>query len=365
MLSSEGLSAAIVSSGPQLAYLLGATMPSHERLTALVVSASSEATGQGMKLVSPSVDRATLAHTAAASLGIHVVSWNDGEDPYQLCLHAIASAHGATLPGAARIAVAPDTPAMHLLRFQRELPDASFELMNEALAELFMAKDEWERQALRQAAEAIDRVHSEVPTLLAPGRTEAQVYKELVERIGQEHASVDFAIVGSAGNGANPHHEYSDRTLELGDVVVVDLGGTTDLGYHSDCTRTYVVGGPSHASARVTAAYDALVQAHAAACDAVRPGVTAASVDKAARSVLEAAGYGEYFVHRTGHGIGLAIHEEPFIVGGNDVPLCEGMVFSIEPGIYVPGDFGMRLEDIVTVTASGYEPLNRGPRALR
>ena len=203
-----------------------------------------------------------------------------------------------------------------------------------------------------------------MPSLLREGRTEAEVAAELDALILDGHDSVDFVIVGSGANGANPHHSFSDRQLTRGDVVVVDLGGTLGPGYHSDSTRTYVVGGAGEADPEVVGAYEVLHRAHAAAVAAVRPGVTAASIDAAAREAITDAGYGELFIHRTGHGIGLSTHEEPFIMAGNDLVLEEGMCFSIEPGIYRSGRWGMRLEDIVTVTADGVELLTRQPREL-
>ena len=197
---------------------------------------------------------------------------------------------------------------------------------------------------------------------LRPGRTEREVGADIADAIlAAGHASVDFVIVGSGPNGASPHHELSDRVILHGDPVVVDIGGTTPEGYCSDETRTYSVGLPP---AEFLASYDVLQEAQDAACRWARPGVTAESVDAAARDVIEAAGYGELFVHRTGHGIGLSTHEEPYIVSGNTLELTPGMAFSIEPGIYHPGLFGARIEDIVVCTDDGVRRLNLRPREL-
>jgi Xaa-Pro aminopeptidase len=195
------------------------------------------------------------------------------------------------------------------------------------------------------------------------GRSEAEVGADIARAILEEgHVGVDFTIVGSGPNGASPHHELSGRVVEAGDVVVVDIGGETASGYRSDCTRTYVVGGS--ATAEVAEWYGVLQAAQEAATAAVRPGVTAEQVDAAARAVIEEAGWGEHFIHRTGHGIGLDTHEAPYIVAGNQIPLEPGMAFSVEPGIYLAGRCGARIEDIVVCTDDGVRVLNDGPREL-
>jgi Xaa-Pro aminopeptidase len=175
------------------------------------------------------------------------------------------------------------------------------------------------------------------------------------------HAAVDFVIVAAGPNGASPHHELSDRVIEVGDPVVVDIGGTMPSGYCSDATRTYAVAAPD---ADFLALYEVLMAAQDAACRWARPGVSCASVDAAARDVIEAAGYGHLFVHRTGHGIGLETHEDPYIVTGNDLLLEPGMAFSVEPGLYSPGRHGARIEDIVVCTDDAAERLNLRPREL-
>jgi Xaa-Pro aminopeptidase len=225
-----------------------------------------------------------------------------------------------------------------------------------------MIKDPAEIETLRQAGEAIDRVHARVPQFLRPGRSEAQVAADIADAIVAEgHSEVAFIIVGSGPNGADPHHECSDRVLQEGDIVVVDIGGPYEPGYNSDSTRTYSLGEPSP---DVLEHYSVLQRAQAAAVAAIRPGVTAEQIDAAARDVLADAGLAEYFVHRTGHGIGLSVHEEPYIVAGNDLPLQEGMAFSVEPGIYFPGSWGARIEDIVIVTADGAVSVNNQPHEL-
>jgi Xaa-Pro aminopeptidase len=252
--------------------------------------------------------------------------------------------------------------AEKVLRLQAAMPGCVQHLAGDVLRELRMRKSPEELQALREAAAAIDRVHARVPAWLRAGRTEREVGADIAEAIRAEgHARVDFVIVASGPNGASPHHEVSDRVIERGDPVVVDIGGTTAAGYCSDCTRMYAVGEPP---ADFLAYYAVLERAQAAAVAHVRPGVSCASVDATARTIIDAGGYGEMFVHRTGHGIGLETHEDPYIVAGNELTLEPGMVFSVEPGIYLAGRHGARIEDIVACTETGVEPLNRTSHEL-
>jgi Xaa-Pro dipeptidase len=231
------------------------------------------------------------------------------------------------------------------------------------IRELRMRKDAAEVAQLRAAGAAIDRVHARMGEFLRAGRTEAEVGAAITAAIVEEgHTSAAFVIVGSGPNGASPHHDVSKRVIERGDVVVVDIGGPLPGGYFSDCTRTYAVG--SAPSADVARTYAVLQDAQERAVAAVRPGSTAEAIDAAAREPITAAGFGAQFLHRTGHGIGLDVHEEPYIVGGNALTLEPGMAFSVEPGIYLDGSWGARIEDIVVVTESGYERLNTRPREL-
>jgi Xaa-Pro aminopeptidase len=253
--------------------------------------------------------------------------------------------------------------AEQVLRLRAALPDADQVTAGRVLRPLRLVKQPDEVDALRRAAQAIDGVHERIGEWLRPGRTEREVGRDIGEAIlAAGHATVNFVIVGSGPNGASPHHDTSDRVIERGDAVVVDIGGTMPDGYCSDCTRTYVVGGdPDPDFARY---YQVLLDAQKRSCDAVRPGVSAESVDAAGRDVIAAAGYGDYFIHRTGHGIGLEEHEDPYIVSGNSVTLEPGMCFSIEPGIYLEGRHGARIEDIVAVTQDGVERLDTIPREL-
>ncbi|OBI40401.1 dipeptidase [Mycobacterium kyorinense] len=344
-----GLAGLVITPGYDLRYLIGSRAQTFERLTALVVPVSGDPT-----VVVPRLELAALKESAAADLGLVVVDWVDGDNPYQLVAAALGGAPVAT-------AVTDAMPALHLLPLADVLGVLPV-LATGVLRQLRMVKDAAEIDALRKAGAAIDRVHARVPEFLVPGRTEADVAADIAEAIVAEgHSDVAFIIVGSGPHGADPHHECSHRELQVGDIVVVDIGGSYEPGYHSDSTRTYSIGEPS---TEVAQRYSVLQRAQRTAVDAVRPGMTAQQVDAAARDVLREAGLGEYFVHRTGHGIGLSVHEEPYIVAGNDVPLTAGMAFSVEPGIYFPGQWGARIEDIVVVTEDGAEPVNQQPHEL-
>lgn len=358
--AAAGLAGLVITPGYDLRYLIGSRAQTFERLTALVVPAAggqersdSGKTNRTPTVVLPRMELAALKESAVAELGLTVQDWVDGENPYGLVAD--------TLGGHARIAVTDSMPALHLLPLADMLGVVPV-LATAVLAGLRMVKDPAEIDALRTAGAAIDRVHARVPEFLKPGRTEAEVAADIAEAIVAEgHSEAAFVIVGSGPHGADPHHECSDRVLQTGDIVVVDIGGPVEPGYNSDSTRTYSLGEPTP---EIAAQYAVLQRAQAAAVASVRPGATAEQVDAAAREVLAEAGLAEYFVHRTGHGIGLSVHEEPYIVAGNDLPLAEGMAFSIEPGIYLPGQWGARIEDIVIVTSDGALSVNNRPHDL-
>ena len=344
-----GLAGLVITPGYDLRYLVGSRAQTFERLTALVLPVVGEPT-----VVVPRMELAALKDSAVVELGLRVRDWVDGDDPYAL----VADVFGG---GPVATAVTDAMPALHLLPLAEVLGTVPV-LATDVLRRLRMIKDAAEVDALRKAGAAIDRVHARVPEFLVPGRTEADVAADIAESIVAEgHSEVAFIIVGSGPNGADPHHECSDRVLQEGDVVVVDIGGPYEPGYNSDSTRTYSIGQPAD---DVAARYAVLQRAQEAAVAAVRPGVTAEQIDAAARVVLAAEGLAEAFVHRTGHGIGLSVHEEPYIVAGNDLPLEEGMAFSVEPGIYFPGSWGARIEDIVIVTRDGAQSVNDQPRDL-
>jgi Xaa-Pro aminopeptidase len=319
-----------------------------ERLTCLAIPAA----GDPFLLV-PRLELPAAQASPAAGLGIEMVAWGETEDPFGIVKNRLGTL--------ATVGLSDRMWALHVLKFRDVFPPAAQQLASTVLSPLRVRKSQAEVSALREAGAAIDRVHSRVPQWLRPGRTEREVGAQIAEAILAEgHAQVDFVIVGSGPNAASPHHEVSDRVLTEGDVVVVDIGGTMPSGYCSDSTRTYSMGRPPGDFA---AYYGVLKEAQEAAFAAVRPGIAAQDVDRAARDVIAKAGYGDWFIHRTGHGIGLESHEDPYIVEGNGAPLEPGMAFSIEPGIY-PGPHGARIEDIVVCTDSGAERLNNVTREL-
>ncbi|WP_026917943.1 M24 family metallopeptidase [Gordonia shandongensis] len=344
----EGLDALIVGTGPDFRYLTGSEAETFERLTALVIRPDARP-----RVVTARLELAALRESAIGDLDLPIADWVDGDDPYALALDGLG--------GDARLGVSDALPALHLVPLADRSTVAP-RLATPVLRELRMIKDAAELAALRRAGAAIDRVHARMGEFLVPGRTEKQVAADIDAAIRAEgHSHAEFIIVGSGPNGADPHHEMSDRIIGADDVVVIDIGGPVDPGYNSDCTRTYCFGA---VRADIAAEYATLQHAQEAAVSAVRPGVTAHSIDAAARDVLAAAGLGDRFIHRTGHGIGLSVHEEPYIVSGNDDVLRPGMAFSVEPGVYSAGDWGARIEDIVIVTDDGCESVNTRPRDL-
>lgn len=345
-----GLAGLLVTPGPDLVYLTGHSPLPLERLTLLVVTP-----GRDPVMLVPLLERpAALASPAGER--VEIVGWADGEDAY---------AKAARLLGAGRLAVTDSTWASHVLGLQEVARDCSFVPAGKVLPLLRAVKDEGELVLLAGAAHAADAAFDDILGTPFAGRREMDVAADLADALRRRgHEQVDFTIVGSGPNGASPHHEAGERVIVPGDAVVLDFGGRAN-GYCSDITRTVIVGEPPRELLEV---YEVVRRAQQAAYETVRPGVAAEHVDRAARAVIEGAGFGERFVHRTGHGIGLEVHEPPYIVSGNATSLEPGMTFSIEPGIYLPGRFGVRIEDIVAVTEEGALRLNeatRDPRVVR
>ncbi|RLM59221.1 aminopeptidase P family protein [Halobellus sp. Atlit-31R] len=354
-LEDAGADALVCVPGRNLQYLTGFAESQRERQLFLIVPAAGEPTFFVPALSESQIRRETWVPTVRA--------WGDDADPVAALAGCFDDLGVPTTP---RLLV-DDTMWATFVQDLREVrPAATVGLASEVLSELRVRKDPAERDALRRAAEAADEAMRRVRALGsdAVGLTEA----ELVGRIESSLTAVGGdgvafeTIVGSGPNGAMPHHAHGERRIEAGDPVVLDFGTRVD-GYPSDQTRTVVFeGDPGERFREVHATVE---RAQSAAVDAIEPGVTADAIDAAARSVIEAAGYGEAFVHRTGHGVGLDVHEEPYIVAGNDRKLEPGMVFSVEPGIYLDGAFGVRIEDLVVVTDDGAEPLNRTDRGWR
>jgi Xaa-Pro aminopeptidase len=350
-----GVDVVVVTPGSDLRYLCGYSAHAMERLTALAVPRRGEPL-----LVVPRLEAAMVDASPAGALGLELLAWDETDDPFARLAEAVTARLGST---PTRVAVGNRTWAEHALGIQRALPGSALELAAPVIDRLRMIKTPAEVEELALAGAAIDRVHARMGEWLRVGRTEAEVGADVGAAILAEgHVSVDFTIVGSGPNGASPHHELSDRVVQAGDLVVVDIGGETATGYRSDCTRTYVVGGS--APTDVAEWYAVLKASQEAATAAVRPGVTCEQIDAVARQVITDAGWAEHFIHRTGHGIGLDTHEAPYLVEGNDLPLEPGMAFSIEPGIYLAGRCGARIEDIVVCTDDGVRTLNGGTREL-
>ena len=344
----EGLSALLITPSADLVYLTGYDPPPLERLTCLVVRP-----GKDPVLVVPSLER-PLAGSVGADRFAEVVDWGDTDDPYDLVARVVGEG--------SKLGCSDQMWAAHLLRLQRSLADAEFAPASGVLGPLRSVKDQQELGLLRRAARAADETFRRIVHARLEGRTERNVADQLGELLVQMgHQRVAFTIVGGGPNAASPHHEPGDRTIQGGDAVVMDFGGRVE-GYCSDITRTVVV---RHTPREFDHIYEVVLEAQDRAFRAVKPGVSAEAVDGAAREVIERAGYGDLFVHRTGHGIGLEEHEEPYLVAGNREPLRPGMCFSIEPGIYLPGRFGIRIEDIVTVTEDGAQRLNHAQRDLQ
>ncbi len=319
-------------------------------------------------LVAPRLEATPARACPPAAAGfLPVVPWEEGSDAHALVAEMVRARSTVGHRIRSRIAVSDDLPARHLLRLQERLTDATFALASPILGQLRIVKDDDEIALLTEAAHAADRVVAQIAAGRLVGRTEADVAREVHERlIAEGHDHAEFAIVGSGPNSASPHHGASDRVIRAGEPIVLDIGGTVG-GYHSDITRTLWVTGGDPAKGpdeRFRHLFGVLHGAQAAATRAVRPGVTPEAVDAAARRPIEAEGYGEAFFHRTGHGIGLEGHEDPYIIAGNREPLREGMAFSIEPGIYLVGEYGARIEDIVVCGPDGPIALNEASREL-
>ncbi|MEU4780289.1 Xaa-Pro peptidase family protein [Micromonospora sp. NPDC023633] len=349
--AAAGLDALLLSPGSDLRYLTGYDAHAGERLTCLVLPAEGEPT-----LVVPTLERPAAEASPAPATGVRIVDHADGTDPYPLVTAALGGSVAA-------VGLADRMWAEHVLALREALPGATQRLASEVLREMRVRKSPAEVAALAEAGAAIDAVHARMGEWLRPGRTEAEVGADIAGAIrAAGHVSVDFVIVAAGPNGASPHHGTSDRPIGAGEPVVVDIGGTMPSGYRSDCTRTYVAGAP--APAEFVDYYAVLHAAQRAAVAAVRPGATAEEVDAAAREPIAAAGFGAAFLHRTGHGIGLDGHEEPYVVAGNARRLEPGMAFSVEPGIYLAGRHGARIEDIVVCATDGVQRLNTIPTEL-
>lgn len=342
----EGVDALCLSVGSDLPYLTGYRAMPLERLTMLVLPADGRGTIVVPELEAPRVDSSGLPFT--------VRGWAETEDPISIV--------DDLLNDAGNLLIGDETWSRFLIDLQDVESSRSFAKASDLMGQLRMVKSPAEIALLRAAAASVDDVVGQMEDVKFSGRSERDIARDLIERSTDAgHETMEFWIVASGPNGASPHHEPGDRVVEHGDAVVVDFGGHQN-GYASDTTRVFVVG---EAPDGFDDAFDVLLRAQIAAVACVKPGVTAESVDAVARDIITDAGYGDLFIHRTGHGIGMDTHEHPYLVEGNAQTLETGMAFSIEPGIYNPGEWGMRIEDIVIVTDDDVERLNHTDRSYR
>jgi Xaa-Pro aminopeptidase len=343
-----GLTGVLITPGPDLAYFTGYQPTAiTERLTMLIAQS-----GRAPAMILPILERPD-AEAAPGVAAVELSDWTDGMDPYAKA--------APLLDPDGRYAISDSAWAMHVLGLQAALPRTGYVSMTAALPMLRAVKDADEIERLAAAGAAADATLEQIVQVRFARRTENEVAADLAALLRERgHSQVDFTVVGSGPNGANPHHEAGDRTIQEGDMVVLDFGGLKD-GYGSDTTRTVHVGEPTAEEREV---FEIVRQAQQAGFEAVRPGIACQEIDRAPRRVITDAGYGPQFLHRTGHGIGLTTHEPPYMVEGETHELEPGMCFSIEPGIYLAGRFGVRIEDIVTVTEDGGRRLNNTPHEM-
>ena len=352
-----GVDAVLLSHGADLPWLTGYRAMPLERLTMLVLRPAGESV-----LVVPGLE---APRVAGADDLFALLPWTDAQDPIELVASLLGKGGGTNL----RCAVSDRAWATTVLALQRQLPNAEWIEASTVTSPIRAVKDAAELAALRMAGAAADRVAAKLQAgeIRLIGRTESEVSGHIAALLIEEgHQQVNFAIVGSGPNAASPHHEPGRRVIGEGETVVCDFGGSYsldgDVGYCSDITRTVVTGSPSP---EVDECYAVLLEAQQAAVFSARAGVSAEHVDQVARTIIEDAGFGDLFVHRTGHGIGIEEHEDPYLVAGNGERLEPGHAFSVEPGIYWPDRFGMRLEDIVVIGEDGSpEPLNVADHGL-
>jgi Xaa-Pro aminopeptidase len=339
----RGVDALLITPSPDYAYLLGYRAPAMERLTCLVVPADGEPV-----LLLPRLEEPLARHELGELVDeITLVPWDETDDPIRLVQTIVA--------GSLRVALQDQMWARFALRLRAALDPAQLVEAGPTMSALRRVKSPEEVDRLRAAAAAADAAMRTIVGERLSGRSEAEVSRHIRELlIAEGHDDAGFAIVASGPNSASPHHEAGERVIADGDAVVLDIGGTR-AAYCSDTSRTAFVGEPDPDFA---ALYAVLREAQAAACDAVAPGIPCSEIDAAARGIIDEAGYGEAFIHRTGHGIGMETHEEPYIVASNNEPLQKGHAFSVEPGIYIRDTWGARIEDIVVCTDAGGERLN-------
>jgi Xaa-Pro aminopeptidase len=349
--AARDVDALLVTPSADYRYLLGYPLAGMERLTCLVLPADGTPS-----LILPHLEEPMARHELGdLADDLQILPWDETEDPFWLVRELLESR-------AMRVGVQDQMWARFVLRLRAALDPIELVVAGPSISALRRVKSPEEVERLRAAARAADDAMDRIRDERLSGRTEHEVSATIRQYLlDAGHDTADFAIVASGQNSASPHHEAGERVIQSGDAVVLDIGGLQD-GYASDTSRTVFVG--QQPDPEFTELYEVLREAQLTACEAVRPGVPCQEIDSSARRIITDAGFGEAFIHRTGHGIGMETHEEPYIVEGNDEPLVAGHAFSVEPGIYLAGRWGARIEDIVVCTPDGGEPLNQSSREL-
>jgi len=337
----------LVTPGPNLRYLTDYKAKNLERLTCLAITSD-----QKPMLIVPELEKLAAMDAGLNEETVDLRTWGEGRNPFEFFLNSSFK----------NVFIDEKMTADKLLNFQKIFQESKFTNASSIINSLRSVKSDYEIDQLKSVGKMIDDVHAQVPEIIKPGLTEIEIAKMIGNKILESgHDSVDFVIVASGHNSASPHHEPSSKVIEKGEVVVVDIGGTSPSGYCSDSTRTYCVGKPQK---EILGFYSVLKSAQEAACQASGQDLTGAQLDSVARDILENNGLGKFFTHRTGHGIGMETHEEPYVVSTNQTKLVAGNAFSIEPGFYIENKFGARIEDIVVKLENGFVRCNETTREL-
>ena len=358
LLHVHGLDYLLVGPSADMVYLVGARQRPTPRMSVLLVPQEGP-----IHMVLPAFEAPSLPTLPE---GLLITTWGESDNPARLVAGLIATANG-THPGGAQctIGVSDRLWSVFLLNIQAQLPRAAFTHGSQVLTALRIVKTPEELALLRHSGAMADEVFGEIVTRRLAGRTEKNVAQEIASLLEARGLDVEgHPIVASGPNSASPHHHSGDRTIQDGDVVILDWGGTVQ-GYYSDITRTVFAGSGPRPGSEEERVYGLVAQAQEAGVRAARPGMACETLDAVARDLLTDAGYGQYFIHRLGHGVGLDGHEPPYLVKGNATILQPGMVFTVEPGLYLPGKFGVRVEDTVALGETGAERLNNVPREIR
>ena len=341
----EGVELLALGPGPHMQWLLGFQPHADERLLLLLI------TQHGAEFAMPALE----ADSAGQHTDLPMHLWADADGPGAALDATLAAVKGQ---GAMVVAIDEGMRADFALTLLDLLPGAKHVFTTSTLGRLRMMKDADELARLKTSALLADEAMKTAFAAIKPGMTENQVKQIVIDRFGQDGAKLEFGIIGTGGNGAFPHHQTGETVIQKCDAIVIDIGARLN-GMPSDITRMCVVGEKPEGYDEIHAIVEGAVQA---AMRAARPGATARDIDAAARNHIAQAGYGDHFLHRTGHGLGIEVHEPPYMTGSSDTVLEEGMVFSIEPGIYLVGKFGLRLEEIVYLTKDGAVKFSELPR---